>query len=172
LALFNDLARLRNRLNQEKSCQLWYGQEFGSRASDLVTTLGANGSIKYEHTNVDLDIATIKIPNATFEMKDLRVLNHPDLTALPGRVYPWYFIVKPMGKTQDPKNNKAMDAFTVMYKKQEGAGARGHYKVWMTGGMSPEGNTRQRVRTIDYHSSKGARVVGADKHILGLPAQF
>lgn len=172
LALFNDLARLRNRLNQEKTSMLLYGQEFGSRASDAVTSLGVGGSIKYEHDNVDLEIDTVKIPNAVFKMKELRVLNHPELTALPGRVYPWYFIIKPTSKYQDAKTNKSMDALNIMYKEQVGKGARGHFKVWMTGALAPDGNSRQRVRTIDYNAEVGARVVGADKHILGTPAQY
>jgi hypothetical protein len=172
LALFNDLARLRNRLNQEKTSMILYGQEFGSRASDAVTTLGVNGGIKYEHTDVDLEIDTIRIPNAVFKMKELRILNHPELTALPGRIYPWYFIIKPMTKAQDAKTGIPLEAMTIMYKFQEGKGGRGHYKVWMTGAYSPDGNSRQRVRTIDYHSEKGVRVVGAEKHILGIPAQY
>ena len=172
LALLNDLARLRNRLNQEKTSMLLYGQEFGSRASDMVTSLGVNGSIKYEHTDVDLEIDTIRIPNAVFKMKELRVLNHPELTALPGRVYPWYFIIKPMTKAQDAKTGIPLEAMTIMYKQQSGDGARGHYKVWMTGAYAPRATSTQRVRRLDYTSEKGVRVVGAEKHILGLPAQY
>lgn len=172
LSLFHALARLRNRLNQEQSSMLLYGPEFGFRASDMITTLGINGSIVYDHNDVDLGIKTIRIPGADFNTKSLRILQNPQLTDLPGRIYPWYFIIKPMTQAQDAKTGIPLEAFTIMYKKQEGGGARGHYKVWMTGGMSPAANTRERARLIDYHSEKGVRTVGATKHILGVSAQF
>lgn len=172
LSLFHALARLRNRLNQEQSSMLLYGPEFGYRASDMITTLGINGSIVYDHNDVDLGIKTIRIPGADFNTKPLRILQNPQLTDLPGRIYPWYFIIKPMTQVQDAKTGIPLEAFTIMYKKQEGGGARGHYKVWMTGGMSPMANTRERARIIDYHSEKGPRVVGASKHILGVSPQF
>ena len=77
-----------------------------------------------------------------------------------------------MTKAQDAKTGVPLEAMTVMYKKQEGDGARGHYKVWMTGAFAPKATSTQRVRRIDYHSEKGCRVVGAEKHILGIPAQY
>lgn len=172
LQLFKDLNRLRNRLNQSGDTMLWHGPEFADRIADLVIALGKNGGIVYNQKMVDLDIAQIAIPGSAFNTKSLRILNNPSITNLPGRQYPWYFIAKPMDKTQDPKTGIPMDAFNIMYKVQDGGGARGHYKVWQTGAYSPAANSTQRVRQTNYASSKGVRVVGAEKHILGTSAQF
>lgn len=172
LSLFKDVDRLRNRINQGGDAMTWHGPEFAYRVSDLITQLGDNGSIVYDHKAVDLDISTIKIPGRKFHLKALRILDNPQLTNIPGRKYPWYFIIKPMDRTQDAKTGVPMDAFTVMYKNQSGAGARGHYKIWQTGAYSPQGNSTQRNRQINYASQKGIRVVGAEKHILGVSSAF
>lgn len=172
LSLFKDVARLRNRLNQTGDSMFWHGPEFAYRVSDLILELGKNGGIVYEQKMVDLGINQIAIPGAAFNLKDLRILDNPQITNLPGRQYPWYFIVKPMDKTQDAKTGVPLDAFTIMYKVQDGDGARGHYKVWYTGAMAPRATSTQRVRQVNYHSEKGVRVVGADKHILGTSSQF
>ena len=172
LSLFKDVARLRNRLNQTGDSMFWHGPEFAYRVSDLILELGKNGGIVYEQKMVDLGISQIAIPGAAFNTKALRILDNPQITNLPGRQYPWYFIVKPMDKTQDAKTGVPLDAFTIMYKVQDGDGARGHYKVWYTGAMAPRATSTQRVRQVNYHSEKGVRVVGADKHILGTSSQF
>jgi hypothetical protein len=172
LALFKDLARLRNRLNQSGDSMVWHGPEFAYRVSDLITQIGDSGSIVYDHKAVDLGISTIKIPGAAFNLKDLRILDNPQLTNLPGRPYPWYFIVKPMDKKEDAKTGIPMDCFTIMYKKQAGGGARGHYKVWQTGAYAPVPTSEERVCNTNYASDKGVRVVAAEKHILGQSSQF
>lgn len=172
LSLFKDTARLRNRLNQTGSSMMWHGPEFAYRVADLVMEFGKNGGIVYDQKMVDLDISEIAIPGASFNTKALRILDNPSITNLPGRQYPWYFIVKPMDKTQDAKTGIPMDCFTIMYKVQDGGGARGHYKVWYTGAMAPAANSTQRVRQVNYHSEKGVRVVGAGVHILGTSSQF
>ena len=77
-----------------------------------------------------------------------------------------------MDKTQDAKTGVPLDAFTIMYKVQDGDGARGHYKVWYTGAMAPRATSTERVRQVNYHSEKGVRIVGSDKHILGTSSQF
>lgn len=172
LALFKDVARLRNRLNQSGDCMMWHGPEFAYRVSDLIIEFGKNGGIVYNNKMVDLDVQQIAIPGAAFNTKPLRILDNPSITNLPGRVYPWYFICKPMDKTQDAKTGVPMDAFTVMYKVQDGDGARGHYKVWQTGAYAPRATSTQRIRQINYASEKGVRVVGSEKHILGTSSQF
>lgn len=172
LALFKDVARLRNRLNQSGDCMMWHGPEFAYRVSDLIMEFGKNGGIIYEQKMVDLGISQIAIPGAAFNTKPLRILDNPQITNVPGRQYPWYFICKPMDKTQDAKTGVPLDAFTIMYKVQDGGGARGHYKVWQTGAYSPQANSTQRVRQINYASEKGVRVVGSEKHILGTHSQF
>ena len=172
LSLFKDVARLRNRLNQAGDSMMWHGPEFAYRVSDLILEFGKNGGIIYDQKMVDIGISQIAIPGAAFNTKSLRILDNPQITNLPGRQYPWYFIVKPMDKTQDAKTGVPLDAFTIMYKVQDGDGARGHYKVWYTGAMAPRATSTQRVRQVNYHSEKGVRVVGADKHILGTSSQF
>lgn len=172
LSLFKDLGRLRNRLNQNGNAMTWHGPEFGFNVADLILEIGKNGSIVYNQKDIDLGISTIKIPGSEYYLKPLRILDNPSITNLPGRQYPWYFIIKPMDQTQDAKTGVPMDAFTIMYKVQDGDGARGHYKIWYTGAYSPRGGSTQRVRQVNYASEKGIRVVGAEKHILGTSDQF
>jgi hypothetical protein len=172
LTLFKDLYRLRNRLNQSGDSMVWHGPEFAFRVSDLITQIGDSGSIVYDHKAVDLDISSINIPGAKFNLKSLRILDNPQLTNLPGRPYPWYFIVKPMDKKEDAKTGIPMDCFTIMYKQQSGGGARGYYKVWQTGAYAPVPTSQQRVCQTNYASEEGIRVVAASKHILGNSSQF
>lgn len=172
LALFKDLARLRNRLNQAGDSMVWHGPEFAYRVSDLITQIGDNGSIVYDHKAVDLEINTIKIPGSAFNLKSLRILDNPQLTNLAGRPYPWYFIVKPMDKKEDAKTGIPMDCFTIMYKKQFGGGARGFYKIWQTGALAPVPTSEERVCNTNYAAQQGIRVVAASKHILGVSSQF
>jgi len=172
LTLFKDLYRLRNRLNQSGDTLMWHGPEFAFRVSDLITQLGDNGSIIYDRPAVDLEISTIALPGAKFHLKGLRILDNPQLTNIPGRPYPWYFIAKPMDKKEDAKTGIPMDCFTIMYKQQMGGGARGYYKVWQTGAYAPVPTSTQRVCQTNYASEEGIRVVAASKHILGQGSQF
>jgi len=172
LSLFKDLYRMRNRLNQAGDSMVWHGPEVAFRVSDLITQIGQNGSIVYEHKAVDLEISQIKIPGAAFNLKSLRILDNPQLTNIPGRPYPWYFIVKPMDKKEDAKTGIPMDCFTIIYKLQSGGGARGFYKIWHTGAYAPVPTSEQRVLNTNYHSEQGIRVVAASKHILGISSQF
>jgi hypothetical protein len=167
VALFEQLIRLRRKLHQGKDCILNYGYEFGLRAKDIITQFGVNGGMTYNRKDVDLNIDKIRIGGFTFNMKELQILNHPDLTAIPGFPYPYYFIIAPMDKMKDPKTNIMRDAFCIMFKKQVGKGARGHYKIWATGANSPDGNDSQMVRRIHLASQKGMQVVGASKFIFG-----
>jgi len=172
LALYNDLCRMRNRLNQTDRSEVWHGMEFGNLISDLITKIGVAGSIEYDREDLKMNFRRIELPNGSFDHKKLRILNHPKLTNLPGRPYPWLFIIKPTDKTEDAKTGIPMNAFTIMYKVQDGGGAMGHYKVWYDGAYAPQAVGKQRVRSVNYASSKGIRVVGADKHIYGESAYF
>lgn len=167
VALFEQLIRLRRKLHQGSDCLMQYGYEFGLRAKDIITQFGVNGGMTYNRKDVDLNIDTIRIGGFNFKMKELKILNHPDLTAIPGFPYPYYFIIAPMDKQKDAKTNVMRDAFCIMYKKQVGKGARGHYKIWSTGANSPDGNDAQLVRRIHLASQKGMQVVGASKFIFG-----
>lgn len=172
LALFKDLARQRNRLNQSGDAMMWHGPEIAYRISDMVTQLGDAGSLVYGRKDIDLGISRIQIPGANFNTKPLRILDNPTLTNLPGRKYPWYFIIKPMDKQQDPKTGIPKDCFTIMYKKQEGEGSRGWYKVWQLGAYAPRATSSQAVRQTQYAATAGPRIIGATKHILGISSQF
>lgn len=167
VALFEQIIRLRRKMNQGKDCLMQCGYEFLLRAKDIITQFGVNGGMTYNRKDVDLNIDKVKIGGFAFSMKEMTILNHPDITALPGFGYPWQFIIAPMDKTKDSKTGIMKDAFTVMWKKTRGKGARGHYKIWRTGADSPEGNDDQAVERIHLRTRKGVRVVGATKFIYG-----
>lgn len=167
IAMFEQLIRLRRKLHQGRNCLMHMGFEFELRAKDIITEFGINGGMVYNRKAVDLNISQVKIGNFVFNMREMQILNHPDVTAIDGFPYPWYFIVAPMDKTKDPKTNIMKDAFQIIYKKMVGRGARGHYKIWETGGNSSAGTDGQLIRNIHIASRKGTQTVGAGKHILG-----
>lgn len=167
VALFEQIIRLRRKLMQGRECLMQCGYEFLLKAKDIITQFGVNGGMVYNRSAVDLNIDQIKIGGFTFNMKELMILNHPDITAIPGFNYPWYFIIAPMDKTKDAKTGIMKDAFTIMWKKAIGGGARGHYKMWMTGAMADNPTDDQQVRRIHLYTRKGTRVVAASKFILG-----
>lgn len=167
VALFEQIIRLRRKLNQGRECMLQCGYEFLLKAKDIITQFGVNGSMVYNRSTVDLNIDQIKIGGFTFNMKELMILNHPDITALPGFNYPWYFIIAPMDKTKDAKTGIMKDAFSIMWKRAKGGGARGHYKIWETGADADTPTDDQAVKRIHIRCRKGTRVVAASKFILG-----
>lgn len=171
LALFEQIIRLRRKLNQGPKCLVQHGFEFGLKVKDIISQFGVAGSMVYNRNSVDLGINTLKFPgDFEFNLKELRMLNHPDFTYLAGFPYPWYFIVAPMDKTKDPKTGIMMNSFSIMWKKMVGKGARGHYKIWQLGGNSEEGTDEQLHRVVKIASRKGMRVVAASKFILGRKA--
>lgn len=171
LALFEQIIRLRRKMNQGPKCLVQHGFEFGLKVKDIVSQFGVNGAMVYDRQAVDLGINVLKFPGEfEFALKELRALNHPDFTYLAGFPYPFYFIVAPMDKTKDPKTGIMMNAFTIMWKKMVGKGARGHYKIWELGGNSEAGNDEQLHRVVKIASRKGMRVVGASRFILGRKA--
>jgi hypothetical protein len=167
IALFEQIIRLRRKLHQGRKALVHMGFEFELRAKDIISEFGKEGGMVYNRQAADLNISQVKIGNFEFNMREMQILNHPEVTAIDGFEYPWYFIVAPMDKTKDPVTNKMNDAFNIIYKKMVGKGARGHYKIWETGGNSATGTDGQLVRNIHIASRKGTRVVGASKHILG-----
>lgn len=171
LALFEQIIRLRRKMNQGPKCLLQHGFEFGLKIKDILNQFGVNGGMTYNRQDVDLGINKLKFPGEfEFSLKELRMLNHPDFTYLSGFPYPWYFIIAPVDKTKDPNTNIMMNAFSIMWKKMVGRGARGHYKIQETGGNSEAGTNTQNMRTVMLSSRKGTRVVGASRFILGRKA--
>lgn len=176
LAMFKQINRKRNSLHQGKRAQMWYGMEFGHRVVDLIASLRSNKIIpdgnSTDRNKVELGIESIEIASYYYDLKNIRILDHPDFTNISGLPYPYYFIVKTTDQTLDPKTGIMLDAFKILYKRQAGGGARGHYKVWQTGGNAPVPTNRQRIREINFGSEKGIQVVGADHHILGLSSSY
>lgn len=171
LALFEQIIRLRRKMNQGPKCLLQHGFEFGLKVKDILSQFGVNGGMTYNRDNVDLGINQLKFPgDFEFSLKELRMLNHPDFTYLAGFPFPWYFIISPMDKTKDPKTNIMMNAFSIMWKKMIGRGARGHYKIAEYGGNSEAGTDERNIRVVKLSSRKGMRVVGASRFILGKKA--
>jgi hypothetical protein len=167
VALFEQIIRLRRKQHQGRDCLMQCGYEFLLKAKDIITQFGVNGGMAYNRKAVDLNIDQISIGGFKFNMKELTILNHPDITAIPGFNYPWYFIIAPMDKTKDAKTGIMRDAFTIMWKKAKGGGARGHYKMWETGADADRPTDDQAVKRIHIRGRKGCRVVGASKFILG-----
>lgn len=167
ISLFEQILRLRRKLHQGRKCLVHMGFEFELRAKDIISEFGKEGGMVYNRKAVDLNISQLSIGNFEMNMKPLQILNHPEVTAIDGFDYPWFFIVAPMDKTKDPKTNIMKDAFSIIYKRMTGAGARGHYKIWETGGNSARGTDGQLIRKIHIATRKGTQVVGGTRHILG-----
>lgn len=173
LALFQQILRLRRKLQQGKECLLWSGYEFRSSVESIITQLGVKGSIVYDRQAADLNIDTVKMGGFTFQIKDLNIMNHPKFGGAPGFKYPYYFIVAPMMKEKDAKTGGPLDAFCILYKKTVGEGARGHYKIWETGANARNKATNGRVvREIHMYCRMGMQTVAASKHILGKPVSL
>lgn len=171
LALFEQIIRLRRKMNQGPKCLVQHGFEFGLKVKDILNQFGVNGGMTYDRMDVDLGVSKLKFPgDFEFALKELRMLNHPDFTYLAGFPYPWYFIIAPMDKTKDPKTNIMLNAFSIIYKKMVGRGARGHYKIAEYGGNSEAGTDEKNWRYVKISSRKGTRVVGATRFILGKKA--
>lgn len=169
--LFRQIARYRRQQQQGERVLMHVGDEFLYTAEDIISTLGINGSMVYDRKAVDLNIRQISSGGLEFNIKRLRILNHPKFAGAPGFTYPKYFVIAPMDKTMDPKTNIPRDAFTILYKKAVGVGARGHYKIWEVGANSRSGSgVNERVnRVIKMYTHMGMQVVAASKFILGKP---
>lgn len=176
LAMFKQINRKRNTLHQGKRADMWYGMEFGHRAVDLIATLRSNKVIADgtdgNRNRVELGIESIDVAGYYYDLKNLRILDHPDFTNVNGMPYPYYFIVKTTDQTLDPKTGVMMDAFKILYKRQTGGGARGHYKIWYTGALAPNPTNSQMQLNLHFASEKGVQVVGADHHILGVASSY
>lgn len=171
VALFRQIGRFRRSMQQGGKVMLWVGAEVLPIMEDFISTLGVNGGMVYDRQAVDLDISQIKTGGVVYNIKLLNVLNHPKFGGAPGFPYPKYFIVAPMDKISDAKTNIPRNAFNIIYKKAEGVGARGHYKIWETGANSRSGSgvDGRAIRRIHIWCHMGMQVVGATKHILGKP---
>lgn len=170
--LFRQIARLRRQQQQGERVIMHVGDEFLFKAEDIITSLGVNGSLVYDRKAVDLGIDQFKTGGIEFNVKRLRCLNHPKFAGAPGFPYPYYFVIAPMDKVADAKTNIPRDAFTILYQKTVGEGARGHYKIFETGANARSGAKDPRMnRVIHMYTHMGMQVVGASKFILGKPVQ-
>lgn len=173
LALFDNIARIRRKMQQGGDMMMWVGYEFRTRMEQIVSQLGVNGGIVYDRQSVDLDIQQFKKGGFIYNLKDLKILNHPKFAGAPGFKYPFYFIIAPMQKQRDPKEGTLLDPFCIIYQKQVGEGARGHYKIWETGANArPRATNRRLNREINMAAHMGMQTVAASKHILGKPVNL
>lgn len=173
LALFDQISRLRRKLQQGKQSLAWMGFEVRTSLESVVTQLGVQGSMMYDRKAVDLNIDVIKKGGFEYGLKDLQIMNHPKFGGAPGFKYPYYFIIAPTLKEKDAKTGGPLDAFAIIYKKTVGEGARGHYKIWETGANARGKATNDRVnRVIHLYARMGMQTVGASKHILGKPVSL
>jgi hypothetical protein len=170
--LFRQIARARRKLMQGPRMILQYGAEFGINIEDLITQFGVNGSIVYGRKAIDLGFRTINTMGMSIECKEMRSLNHPKFAGAPGFRYPYYFIIAPYDKVNDPKGGVPRNAFEIIYKKLMGGGNRDHYKIWEFGGLADRPTNGTLKKYISIASRKGMRVVGARKFILGMPQYF
>lgn len=170
LALFDQINRYRRKLQQGSDMMLWTGYEFRTKLEAIVTQLGVNGGMVYDRQAIDLDIQQFKKGGFTYNIKDLKIMNHAKFAGAPGFKYPHYFVIAPMQKQKDPKTGTLLDPFCIIYQKQVGPGARGHYKIWETGANARTGATNRRLnREINMAAHMGMQTVAGTKHILGKP---
>jgi len=167
IALFDQIGRLRRKLQQGKDCLVWMGYEVRTALEGVITQLGIQGAMVYDRKAVDLNIDTVKKGGFIYNFKDLQIMNHPKFGGAPGFKYPYYFIIAPMMKEKDAKTNGPLDAFSILYMMPHGPGTRGHYKIWETGGFSNNATDGRAVRKIHLYARMGMQTVAAGKHILG-----
>lgn len=170
--LFRQMARQRRKLLQGSKMVLKYGSEFGINIEDILSQYGVQGGMVYNRKAFDLGFRAISTASMEIYCKELKNLNHPKFAGAPGFPYPYYFIIEPYDKMQDPKGGVPKNAFTVLYKKlfPGTEGDRDHYRMWMWGGGANRPTSGQLKRYISIASRKGTRVVGATKFILGKPS--
>jgi hypothetical protein len=168
--LFRQIVRQRRKLLQGSKMVLQYGAEFGVNIEDILSQFGVDGGMIYNRKALDLGFQVIKTASMEVYCKEMKNLSHPKFGGAPGFPYPYYFIVAPYDKLQDPKGGVPRNAFEIIYKKLIGDGNRDHYKMWTTGGLAERATSGTLKKFIHIASRKGTRVVGASKHILGKPA--
>ena len=169
MGLFDQIGRLRRKLQQGKNCMKFVGYEYRTLVEGIITTLGINGGTTYDRMDADLNVSKIRKGGAIYNIKDLDILNDPKFGGAPGFKFPYYFIIAPMLKEKDSKNGQMLDHFNVMYKMPEGEGTRGHYKIWQTGAFANRATDARTNRRIHLYCRMGTQTVGASKAILGKP---
>lgn len=167
LDIFDSIIRLKKKLYQDGDSLVHYGYEFGLKVKDMISNFGKDGAMVYNRQSIDLGFNTISYAGQTFSMRELKILGHADLVSPSGFEYPHYFVVAPTAKMLDTRSNDMKDPFCILYKEMEGKGARGHYKLWETGGNSDAGTNEQLIRTVTMASRKGCQVFGGSRFILG-----
>lgn len=177
VALFDQINRKRRQLQQGLNVLMWVGSEFMTKIESVVTQLGVNGGMIYDRQAVDLDISQIKKGGAVYNIKMMKILNHPKFGGAPGFDYPHQFIIAPTLKISGSMDGRSgsgdmLDAVQIIYKKQVGIGARGHYKIWETGANARQtgGQNKRRNREINIDVNCGMMTVGGTKHIYGKPS--
>jgi hypothetical protein len=171
IALFDQIGRLRRKLQQGKDCLMWMGYEVRTALESVATQLGVKGGMLYDRQAVDLNVDQVRKGGFTYNFKDLQIMNHAKFGGAPGFKYPNYFVIAPMMKEKDSKTGGPLDAFCILYMKPHGEGTRGHYKIWETGAFAhgKPATDGRAVRKIHMYCRMGMQTVAAGKHILGKP---
>lgn len=171
IALFDQIGRLRRKLQQGNDCMMWMGYEVRTALEGVATQLGVNGGMVYDRKAVDLNVQQISKGGFIYNMKDMRALNHSKFGGASGFKYPNYFIIAPTMKEKDATKGNMLDPVNILYMKPHGEGVRGHYKIWETGGFAhgKPATDGRAVRKIHMYMRMGTQTVAASKHILGKP---
>ena len=172
MSLNDNIIKTLNKNYAVKEYVMGEGINFSIKNKNFDVDFGKNGGIVYNTFGGSADRAvkmgfkSVEMAGFTFHRKTMDILNHAKTTAATGFPYPDYCIMIPMGKAYDSKAAQYVDYFGVRYKKMPGAGSRGDYKVWETGGTSKAGTDSSLKRRINYASEKGLQVFGAKRYIL------
>lgn len=171
MSLYDNIIKVLNRNYAVKEYIMGEGLNFSLKNKNFHVDFAKNGAINYNSFGgaadraLKLGFKSIEMAGFTFHIKTLDILNHAKTTAATGFPYPDQCIMIPMGKAYDSKAAQYVDYFAVRYKKMPGAGSRGDYKIWETGGASKAGTDSSLKRRINYASEKGLQVFGAKRYI-------
>lgn len=165
-AYYDAIVKLLNKNHADNEYMMMEGLNFALKNKDFHTSFGKNGSIVYDQKMVKLGFGGMEVAGFKFYFKKMDILNNPNGAGATGFPYMDYSILMPMGKGYDSKAAQYVDYFAVRYKKIGGAGDRGHYKVWTTGGASKSGTDASLKEKIHMASEKGLQVFGAKRYIL------
>jgi hypothetical protein len=173
MGTFDAIVRLMNKNYSELENMLLMGLNFGLGFKNFGVDLMKNGAFVYNSSTgeqmdaTSLGFKTLEYSTGhTFHCQTLAALAHADTTGLPGMTYPDIAIVAPMQKVTDKNTGMEMDPFAVKYKKPEGKGANKFFKIWETGGNSPNGTDKTLTRSLNMECEEGAQVYGAQRFVL------
>lgn len=165
LAILDNIERYRRKMQIGGDAMWFVGAEFRTKMETMTTQLGVNGGMVYDRAVVDLNVKQFEKGGVKHSLKSLKILDDPKFGGAPGFKHPHTAIIAPMQKEKDAKKGILLDPFTVLYQDQTGDGAKGWYKMWMTGAMAPRATSRRRNKEYNFAMRLGMQTVAASKHI-------